>query len=74
LLFVNREDEQACGSLIEAGLVVCPDMTFSYHSLNCRNCSTLADVIVAIVAMLARALTVSRSGGCYRGGFAAQSG
>jgi hypothetical protein len=53
LLFVNREDEQACGSLIEAGLVVCPDMTFSYHSLNCRNFSALADAIAAIVAMQA---------------------
>jgi hypothetical protein len=53
LLFVNRKEEEACGSLIEAGLVVCPDMMFSYHSLNCRNCSTLADVIVAIVAMQA---------------------
>jgi hypothetical protein len=53
LLFVNREDEQACGSLIEAGLVVCPDMTFSYHSLNCRNFLALADAIAAIVAMQA---------------------
>jgi hypothetical protein len=53
LLFVNREDEQACGSLIEAELVVCPDMTFSYHSLNCRNFSALADAIAAIVAMQA---------------------
>jgi hypothetical protein len=54
LLFVNGEDEQACGSLIEAGLVVvCPDMTFSYHSLNFRNFSALADAIAAIVAMQA---------------------
>jgi hypothetical protein len=43
LLFVNGEDEQACGARIEAGAAlaagrgvfgVSPDMTFSYH----RNC------------------------------------
>jgi len=58
LLFVNGEDGQACGALIEVGaalaagrqvFVVSPDMTFSYHP-NCRNFSTLAVAIVAIVA------------------------
>ena len=62
LLFVNGENEQACGALIEAGaasaagrqvFVVSPDAwTFSHHP-NCRNVSTLADAIVAIVAMQA---------------------
>jgi len=62
LLFVNGENEQACGALIEAGAAsaagrqgffVSPDAwTFSHHP-NCRNCSTLADAIVAIVAMQA---------------------
>jgi hypothetical protein len=60
LLFVNGEDEQACGALIEAGaalaagrqvFVVSPDAcTFSYHP-NCQNFSTAADAIAAIVAM-----------------------
>jgi hypothetical protein len=61
LLFVNGEDGQACGALIELGaalaagrqvFVVSPDMTFSYHP-NCRNFSALADAIAAIVAMQA---------------------
>src|SRR5258705_13947241 len=55
LLFVNWENDQVCGDLIQAGAAsaagrqVC---TFS-HLPNCRNCSTLADAIVAIVAMQA---------------------
>jgi hypothetical protein len=59
LLFVNRENEQACGALIEAGaasaagrkvFVVSPDAWTFSHRPNCR---TLADAIVAIVAMQA---------------------
>jgi hypothetical protein len=73
LLFANRENEQACGALIEAGaasvagrrvFVVSPDAwTFSHHP-NCRNCSTLTDAIVAIVPMqtAARGYSTSISG------------
>ena len=52
LLFVNGENEQVCGALSEV-FVVSPDAwTFSHHP-NCRNCLTLADAIVAVVAMQA---------------------
>jgi hypothetical protein len=75
LLFVNGEDEQACGALIEASaalaagrqlFVVSPDAwTFSHHP-NCRNFSALADAIAAIVAMqtseAARGYSASISG------------
>ena len=62
LLFVNGENEQACGALIEASaasaagrkvFVVSPDAWTFSHRPNCRNFSTLADAIVAIVAMQA---------------------
>ena len=62
LLFVNGENEQVCGALIQAGAAAAGRQvfvsslldacTFS-HLPNCRNCSTLADAIVAIVAMQA---------------------
>ena len=73
LLFVNGEDEQACGALIEASTalavgrqlcIVWPDAsTFSHHP---RNFSTLADAITAIVTMqtgeAARGYSASISG------------
>jgi len=58
LLFVNGENEQACGALIEACaalaagrqlFVVSPGAPPFSHHPNCRNFSTLADAIVAIV-------------------------
>ena len=73
LLFVNGENELACGALIEAGaesaagrqvFVVSPNAwTFSHHP-NRRNFSTLADAIAAIVAMQtgARGYSASISG------------
>ena len=62
LLFVNGEDEQACGALIEACaalavgrqlFVVWPDASTFSHRPNCQNFSALADAIAAIVAMQA---------------------
>ena len=70
LLFVNGENEQACGALTEARaalavgrqlFVVWPDAsTFSHRP---RNLSTLADPIVAIVAMQAGKATRGYSAG-----------
>jgi hypothetical protein len=70
LLFVNGEDEQACGALIEAStalavgrqlFVVWPDAsTFSHHP---RNFSTLADAIAAMqTGEAARGYSASTSG------------
>ena len=60
LLFVNGENEQTCGALIEAGaasaagrqlfVVSTGASPFSHHP-NCRNFSALADAIAAIVPM-----------------------
>ena len=62
LLFVNGENEQTCGALIEVGtasaagrqlfVVSTGASPFSHHP-NCRNFSALADAIAAVVAMRA---------------------
>jgi len=73
LLFVNGEDEQACGVLIEACaalaagrqlFVVSPGAPPFSHHPNCRNFSALPDAIAAIVAMqtAARGYSASISG------------
>jgi hypothetical protein len=62
LLFVNGQDEQACGALIETGaaleasrtvFVASPVAGTFSHDPICRNFSTLADAIAAIMAMQA---------------------
>jgi hypothetical protein len=73
LLFVNGENEQACGALIEAGaasaagrqlFVVLPGASPFSHHPNCRNFSALADAVAAIVTMqtAARGYSASISG------------
>ena len=73
LLFVNGENEQACGALIEAGAASAAGRQlfvassgaspFSHHP-NCRNFSALADGIAIIVAKEtgARGYSASTSG------------
>ena len=73
LLFVDGENEQARGALIEAGaasaagrqlFVVSPGASPFSHHPNCRNVSALADAIAAIVTMqtAARGFSASISG------------
>ena len=70
LLFVNGENEQACGAFIEAGAASAAGRQlfvassgaspFSHHP-NCRNFSVLADAIAAIVTMQTAARGYSAS-------------
>jgi hypothetical protein len=73
LLFVNWENEQACGGLIKAGaasaagrqlFVVSPGASPFSHHPDCRNFSALAGAIATIVALqtAARGYSASISG------------